>query len=166
MVKGASSDPIVRRYPQNSNHDSLKETTAVETMEILGIGTDIVECLRIGRMIERHGELFLLRVYTTREIRYCQGRKHSTEHFAGRWAAKEAILKSLGAGWRRGMCWTDVEVRNDGGGKPEVHLCGAVKDRAQQMHLSDILLTISHCRAYATASAIAVSGTVPRRTED
>src|SRR5439155_9903409 len=69
-------------------------------MEIVGIGTDIVECLRIGRMIEQHGELFLTRVYTEREVRYCQGRKHATEHFAGRWAAKEAILKCLGTGWR------------------------------------------------------------------
>jgi len=130
-------------------------------MEIVGIGTDIVECLRIGRMIEQHGELFLMRVYTPREIRYCQGRKHSTEHFAGRWAAKEAIMKCLGTGWRRGMCWTDVEVRNDPSGKPGVHLGGAAKDQAQQLHLSDILLTISHCRAYATACAIAVSGSKP-----
>ena len=131
-------------------------------MEIVGIGTDIVECLRIGRMIEQHGELFLMRVYTPREIRYCQARRHSTEHFAGRWAAKEAIMKCLGTGWRRGMCWTDVEVRNDVSGKPAVHLGGAAKDQAQHLHLSDILLTISHCRAFATACAIAVSGTPPR----
>jgi holo-[acyl-carrier protein] synthase len=131
-------------------------------MEIVGIGTDIVECLRIGRMIEQHGELFLLRVYTPREVRYCQGHKHSTEHFAGRWAAKEAILKCLGTGWRRGLSWTDVEVRSENNGKPSVHLGGAAKDQAQQLHLSDILLTISHCRAYATAFAIAVTGTAPR----
>src|SRR5437870_11465708 len=125
-------------------------------MEIVGIGTDIVECLRIGRMIEQHCELFLLRVYTPREIRYCQGRKHSTEHFAGRWAAKEAILKCLGTGWRRGLCWTEVEVRNDPSGRPQVLLCGAAKDIAQQLRISDILLSISHCRAYATAYATAV----------
>src|SRR5262249_36771069 len=70
-------------------------------MEILGIGTDIVECPRIGKMIEQHGELFLRRVYTEREIRYCQSRKHAIEHFAGRWAAKEAILKAIGTGWAR-----------------------------------------------------------------
>src|SRR5215470_7824314 len=128
-------------------------------MEIVGIGTDIVECLRIGRMVEQHGELFLTRVYTEREIRYCQGRKHATEHFAGRWAAKEAILKCLGTGWRRGLSWTDMEVRNDAAGKPTVHLCGAARDRAQQLHLTDILLTIAHCRAYATAYALAVAGT-------
>ena len=127
-------------------------------MDIVGIGTDIVECLRIGRMIEDHGELFLTRVFTDREIRYCQGRKRATEHFAGRWAAKEAVLKCLGTGWRRGLNWTDVEVRNDPDGKPGVHLCGAARDRAQHLRLAEIFLSISHCRAYATAYAVAVGG--------
>jgi holo-[acyl-carrier protein] synthase len=125
-------------------------------MDIVGIGTDIVECLRIGRMIERHGELFLTRVFTEREILYCQARRRATEHFAGRWAAKEAILKCLGSGWRRGLEWTDMEVRNDTDGKPQVLLCGGVKDLAQQLRVGDILLSISHCRAYATAYALAV----------
>src|SRR5438128_5798599 len=128
-------------------------------MDIVGIGTDIVECLRIGRMIEQHGELFLTRVFTEREIHYCQSRKHATEHFAGRWAAKEAILKSLGTGWRRGLCWTDVEVRNDPSGQPRVHMCGTAKDHAQVLRVTDVLITISHCRAYATAFAVAVRGT-------
>ncbi len=135
-------------------------------MQIVGIGTDIVECLRIGRMVEQHGELFLTRVYTPREIRYCQNRKHSTEHFAGRWAAKEAILKCLGTGWRRGLCWTDLEIRNDSQGKPRVVLRGAARDQAEQMRISEVLITISHFRAYATASAIAVSVTTPLRVED
>jgi holo-[acyl-carrier protein] synthase len=127
-------------------------------MEIVGIGTDIVECLRIGRMIEQHGELFLTRVYTEREIRYCQSRQRSTEHFAGRWAAKEAILKCLGAGGRRGLSWTDMEVRHDAGGKPQVLLCGTVKDLAQGQRVGNILLSIAHCRAYAVAYALAVRG--------
>jgi holo-[acyl-carrier protein] synthase len=130
-------------------------------MEIIGIGTDIVECHRIGRMIEQHGELFLTRVYTEREIRYCQERKRAMEHFAGRWAAKEAILKCLGTGWRRGLCWTEMEIRNDTNGRPHVLLCGAAKDIAQQLRISDILLSISHCRAYATAYATAVRGATP-----
>jgi holo-[acyl-carrier protein] synthase len=130
-------------------------------MEIVGIGTDIVECLRIGRMIAEHGELFLTRVYTSREIRYCQARKRATEHFAGRWAAKEAILKCLGTGWKRGLCWTDMEIRNDNNGRPQVLMCGAAKDLAQSLRISDVLLSISHCRAYATAYAIAVRNTTP-----
>jgi holo-[acyl-carrier protein] synthase len=135
-------------------------------MEIVGIGTDIVECLRIARMIEQHGELFLTRVYTPREIRYCQARKHSTEHFAGRWAAKEAVLKCLGTGWRRGLCWTDLEVRNDPSGQPRLLLCGAAKEQALSLGISDLLITISHCRAYATAYALALRGTRPPSTDD
>jgi holo-[acyl-carrier protein] synthase len=126
-------------------------------MEIVGIGTDIVECLRIGRMIEQHGELFLARVYTEREIRYCQGRKRATEHFAGRWAAKEAILKCLGTGGRRGLCWTDMEIRAGPGGEPKVLLCGAAKDVAQRLRIADIRISIAHCRAYATAYALALA---------
>src|SRR5437868_9595461 len=125
-------------------------------MDIIGIGTDIVECVRIRRMIDRHGELFLTRVFTEREVRYCQRSKQATEHFAGRWAAKEAILKCLGTGWRRGLCWTDMEVRNEPTGEPRVLLCGAAKDVAQTLRITDILLTISHCRAYATAYALAI----------
>lgn len=131
-------------------------------MDIVGIGTDIVECLRIGRMIEDHGELFLTRVYTTREIRYCQARKRSTEHFAGRWAAKEAIMKCLGTGWQKTISWTDMEIRNDKNGRPRVLLCGAAKDIAQKLGIADILLSMSHCRAYATATAIAVRASPPQ----
>jgi holo-[acyl-carrier protein] synthase len=126
-------------------------------MEILGIGTDIIECPRIGRMIEQHGELFLRRVYTDREIRYCQARKHAIEHFAGRWAAKEAILKALGTGWSRGIAWTDIEVRNGFGGEPRVLVGGGAKEVTLRRGIGDILISISHCRTYATAYAIAVS---------
>jgi holo-[acyl-carrier protein] synthase len=125
-------------------------------MEIAGIGTEIVECLRVGRMIEEHGELFLRRVYTEREIRYCQSRQRNTEHFAAFWAAKEAILKCLGLPWRRGLSWTDMEVRMEAGTRPQVMLCGAAKDIAQEQRIGDILLSLSHCRAYAVAHAIAV----------
>ena len=95
---------------------------------IIGIGTDITECLRIARMIERHGELFIDRVYTPEEIKYCQSRRQATQHFTGRWAAKEAVLKALGIGWRRGVAWRDVEVRTEPGGRPVVAARGAVKE--------------------------------------
>ena len=134
-------------------------------MEILGIGTHIIECPRIGRMIEQHGELFLRRVYTEREIRYCQARKHAIEHFAGRWAAKEAILKALGTGWSRGICWTDLEVRHDAAGQPKVLVRGGAKDAAVERGIGDILVSIAHCRTYATGYALAVGNGAekPRR---
>ena len=125
-------------------------------MEILGIGTDIIECPRIGKMIEQHGELFLRRVYTEREIRYCQARKHAIEHFAGRWAAKEAILKALGSGRSQGVGWTHIEVRNGQDGRPQVLVCGAAREIARQRGIGEILVSISHCRTYATASALAL----------
>lgn len=127
-------------------------------MQILGIGTDIVECPRIGRMIEQHGEFFLRRVYTEREIRYCQARKRALEHFAGRWAAKEAILKAIGTGWSKGISWTDLEVRNEPGGQPTVLVRGGARDAALGRGIGDILISISHCRTYATAYALAVGG--------
>jgi holo-[acyl-carrier protein] synthase len=125
-------------------------------MKIVGIGTDIIECPRIGRMLEEHGELFLRRVYTEREIRYCQARKHAIEHFAGRWAAKEAILKAIGTGWTKGICWTDLEVRNAPSGQPKVLVRAGAKDVALKRGIGNILVTISHCRHYATAYAIAL----------
>lgn len=129
-------------------------------MQTLGIGTDIIECLRIAQMIERHGELFIQRVYTDTEIQYCQRRKAVTQHFAGRWAAKEAILKALGTGWIRGISWRDLEIVNEQGGKPVVSLHGGAKDVAHSMGIAEILISISHCRSHATALAIA-TGTPP-----
>lgn len=125
-------------------------------MNVVGIGTDIVECLRIAQMIERHGELFISRVYTDHEIDYCQCRKQATQHFAGRWAAKEAVLKALGTGWRRGISWRDVEIRNDASGKPTVALRGGARDMVEELEITQMLISISHCRSHATAYALAV----------
>ncbi len=124
--------------------------------EIIGIGTDITECLRIARMIERHGELFINRVYTTGEIRYCQSRKQATQHWTGRWAAKEAVLKALGTGWRRGIRWRDIEILNEPSGRPKCSIHGGARDVAKQLGIAEMLVTISHCRTHATATAIAV----------
>jgi holo-[acyl-carrier protein] synthase len=125
-------------------------------MDIVGIGTEIVECLRVGRMIEQHGEVFLARVYTDREVRFCQARRRATEHFAARWAAKEAVFKALGTPWRRGIEWTDIEIEEEPGGVPQVLLGGATKESARSLRVANILLSLAHCRAYATAYAIAM----------
>jgi holo-[acyl-carrier protein] synthase len=135
-------------------------------MNILGIGTDIVECLRIAQMIERHGELFITRVYTPREIRYCQRRKAATQHFAGRWAAKEAVLKAVGTGWRRGISWRDVEICNVAGGKPIVVIRGGLREIADEMGIGQVLISISHCRSHATAYAIAIDRTPQAELEE
>ena len=102
---------------------------------IVGLGTDIVEIVRIGQMIERHGEQFLHRVYTEQEIRYCQRRKECYQHFAGRWAAKEAVMKTLGTGWARGVGWQDIEVCSAKSGQPSINIQGAAREFA------DLLIT-------------------------
>jgi holo-[acyl-carrier protein] synthase len=125
-------------------------------MRVIGIGTDIVECLRIAKMIERHGELFVGRVYTPHEIEYCSTKKAATQHYAGRWAAKEAVLKALGTGWVRGITWRDVEVRNQLGGKPTIRLAGGARDVCEKLGIAEMLISISHCRSHATAYALAL----------
>lgn len=123
---------------------------------ILGLGTDIIEVVRIGEMIERHGELFLQRVYTEQEIRYCQRRKAAIQHYAGRWAAKEAVMKTLGTGFSKGVGFKDIEVCSRKSGAPYLQLHDGAAEIAQKLGIDDVLITISHCRAYATATAIAL----------
>ncbi len=125
---------------------------------IYGIGTDIVECLRIAQMIERHGEQFLTRVFTSAEIQYCQSRAQATQHFAARWAAKEAVLKALGIGLRKGLSWRDIEIKNEPTGvKPQVVLRGTAKEMVESMDVEQVLITLAHCRSHATAYAVAIA---------
>ncbi len=124
-------------------------------MNILGIGTDIIECLRIAQMIERHGELFIRRVYTEHEIAYCSTKKASTQHYAGRWAAKESVLKVLGTGWKKGISWRDIEVRNKPSGAPTITLYAGARDVAEQLGIQKLHISISHCRSHATAYSVA-----------
>jgi holo-[acyl-carrier protein] synthase len=123
---------------------------------IVGVGTDIIETVRIGRVIERHGEAFLHRVFTDDEIRYCSKRREYLQHYAGRWAAKEAVMKVLGTGFAPGVGWKDIEVRTKPSGQPYIQLHGGVRELAEQMGIDEILISVSHCRAYATATAIGV----------
>ena len=126
-------------------------------MQVFGIGTDIVECARIESMIEKHQNLFIDRVFTPVEIEYCSKRKAAVQHYAGRWAAKEAILKSLGTGWAKGIAWTDIEVRNEMGGQPKVRLGGGAREICEKKGITEILISISHCAQFATAYATALT---------
>ena len=124
--------------------------------QLISIGTDIIECVRIAQMIEKHGEVFLQRVFTHREIEYCSSRKAATQHYAGRWAAKEAVLKVLGTGWARGIQWTDLEIQNEVSGAPVIKLSGKAAEIAKERGILEVMVTISHCRAYATAFATGI----------
>jgi holo-[acyl-carrier protein] synthase len=124
-------------------------------MNVIGHGIDTVECRRIAESVGRHGQRFLRRVFTAGELAYCLGRKREIEHLAGRFAAKEAVLKVLGTGWRRGISWTDIEVRNEPSGAPRVVLSGRCRQIADEMGIASILISISHVPTHAVASAIA-----------
>ena len=125
-------------------------------MKIIGLGTDIIECDRIARMLTRHGERFMNHVYTGEEVCYCSGRKVAEQHFAGRWAAKEAVLKAFGTGWVAGIGWRDVEVVIQRGGKPTIRLHRGAAQKATELGIAEVLISISHCKSHATATAIAV----------
>lgn len=146
-----------RRYNWIGRHDKLAPVTLGGGLVIVGLGTDIVEVERIGQMIERHGDTFLRRIYTSAEIEYCQQRKHSAEPFAGRWAAKEAVMKVLGTGFVQGTHFQEIEVVSEKSGRPRIVLHGSTAEVAKDLGISDVLITISHCREYATATAIGVS---------
>lgn len=125
-------------------------------MNVVGIGTEIVECARIARMIEEHGEDFLERVFTPCEMRRCHESKNTTERFAELWAAKEAVLKAIGIASVKNLTWTDVEIGNKIGEGITVRLQGAIKERAEAQKIHAIHVSMAHCRTHATANAVAV----------
>ncbi len=117
-----------------------------------GIGTDIIEIDRIKKSIDKFADRFLDKVFTPKEQHYCLLYKESERQFAGRFAAKEAILKALGTGLSDSIRWTDIEILNDEKGKPIVYLHREVKKRCGNPNLQ---VSISHCKEYATATALA-----------
>jgi len=125
-------------------------------MEIIAHGIDLVDFPRIADMVERHGDRFINRVFTAAEQAYARSNRNTVEKYAGRFAAKEAILKLLGTGWRGRIAWTDIEVTNDSAGRPEVTLSGEVKVIADRMRIRQISISITHTANFAIASAVAL----------
>ncbi|MEW6064544.1 ACP synthase [Desulforamulus profundi] len=117
-----------------------------------GIGTDIIEIERIELAVSRSGQQFLDRVFTPAEQEHCKGK---VQCLAGRFAAKEAILKALGTGLRE-LRWTNIEILPNYLGKPEVKLTGAALELAEKMDVARVLVSISHDRGRAVAFAVAV----------
>jgi holo-[acyl-carrier protein] synthase len=108
-------------------------------------------------MIKRHGGRFLNKVFTAAEQAYAEANKNVTEKLAGRFAAKEAVLKLLGTGWRGKIAWTDIEIINNPTGQPEVVLCGEVKKIADKLRIKHISVSITHTANFAIASAVALT---------
>jgi len=126
-------------------------------MEIVAHGIDLVDCPRIEKMVEEHGERFINRVFTTAEQAYAEANKDRIEKLAGRFAAKEAVLKLVGTGWRGKIAWTDVEIVNNKAGQPEVNLCGEVNKIAERLGIKHISVSITHTANFAIASAVALT---------
>ncbi len=126
---------------------------------IVGIGLDIAEVDRVQAAIERHGERFLHRIYTDEERRYCDSKPNRFERYAGRFAAKEAAMKAIGTGWRRGVAWRDFEVRRAPSGQPIIQFGGKAAEIAKALGVQRALVTISHTEANAFAQVLLEGGT-------
>jgi len=126
-------------------------------MGIIAHGIDLVDFPRIEDMVKRHGERFLDRVFTAGEQKYAQANKNGIEKLAGRFAAKEAVLKLVGTGWRGKIAWTDIEVVNTETGQPQVILSGEVKKIADKLGITQISVSITHTANFAIASAVALA---------
>ena len=126
-------------------------------MRVFGIGIDVVEVDRIASAIERHGDLFLGRLFTADERHYCETQKKSALHYAARFAAKEAVSKALGTGIGRQAGWLDLEITRDPSGAPKLVLHAAAAEFARQNGITEIQISLTHARDYAAANAIAIA---------
>jgi holo-[acyl-carrier protein] synthase len=132
---------------------AVKGTQKQDAM-VRSIGVDIVDVKRIRRLAEEHGETFLNRVFLPSERAYCDGKAHRFEHYAARFAAKEAVLKVLRTGWAQGLTFQDVEVWRDDHGVPHVNLSGRAKQVAESSGIHQVLVSLSHTAEYAVAEAV------------
>lgn len=125
---------------------------------IASVGVDLIEVGRIQRALEddKIGRRFRERVYTEQEIRYCERKgRGKYASYAGRFAAKEAVMKALGRGWSRDVSWLDIEVRPAPGGRPEISLHRKTSAWARKLKIHNFSLSITHTRDYAMAYVIA-----------
>ena len=120
---------------------------------IKGIGVDLVEISRVRKLLEQDNG-FVERIFTAREIGYCEGKYFKAQHYAARFTAKEAFFKALGTGFRDGMSWQDVEVENDELGKPQLQLAAIALKKFKNKKLKRIFLSLSHTRDMAVALVV------------
>ncbi len=120
---------------------------------IFGLGTDLIEVERVASKIKKEMGFREL-VFSKNEIRYCEAQTHQFEHFAARFAAKEAFMKALGTGWDKGLSWNEIEILNDVNGKPILSLQGETQKTVSEMGLKNILVSLSHLKTIASAVVI------------
>jgi holo-[acyl-carrier protein] synthase len=124
---------------------------------ILGLGVDIIEIERIRKAVGEQGEGFLGRIFTPTEVTYCSGKANPSQHYAARFAAKEAVSKALATGWSGEFAWKDVEVMNDAAGRPLVTLHGRIGERLAGCR---VLVSLSHSETHVVAVAV-IEGPAP-----
>jgi holo-[acyl-carrier protein] synthase len=124
-------------------------------MTVVGIGVDVVEVGRIERAIARWGDAFVRRIYTPAEIVRAEAGVAPAPRHAARFAAKEAVMKALGVGWRA-LAWRDIEITNDAAGRPVVELHGSARRIAGERGISSVLVALSHTHEHAVANAVAL----------
>jgi len=122
-------------------------------VEIVGLGVDICEIARMEQALARHPTM-RARVFTPEEIAYCDGKARPAESYAGRFAAREAVIKALGG--YRGKLWQDISVARQPSGAPSIALAGGAKDRADALGITSVLITFTHEKTNAVAFALAV----------
>jgi holo-[acyl-carrier protein] synthase len=121
---------------------------------IYGIGIDLVQVKRIEQALERWGDRFKNKVFTPGEIDYCSRKRNSSPNYAARFAAKEALVKALGIGMRKGVHWKDVEVARGPLGKPLLKLSGQATEVCKQEKIAGIFVSITHDQEYSSAIVV------------
>jgi holo-[acyl-carrier protein] synthase len=121
---------------------------------IAGTGIDIAEVDRIQASIERFGARFIERIFTPGERAYVESKANRCERYAARFAAKEAGMKAIGTGWRRGVTWKDFEVVNQPGGRPALHFHGVAAKVAAEMGVTRVQLSLTHTAAQGMAFVV------------
>lgn len=124
---------------------------------VVSTGIDIVDIARVRKIAAEHGEKLKNRVFTEEEIAYCDSRPNPERHFAGKWAAKEAVVKALGTGWAHEVLYKNIEIINDSYGKPVVRLNGKAETISRTKSIDRISISIAHEDAFAVAVAVGIA---------
>lgn len=121
---------------------------------ITGTGIDIVEIPRMREAIDKWGSGFISKIFTQREVKYSKSKRFYEQHFAARFAAKEAVVKAFGEPSKFPMRWTDIEVVNDSEGKPVIEFRGDALKFKRKKKVDEVIVSMSHSKNYAVASVI------------
>jgi holo-[acyl-carrier protein] synthase len=120
---------------------------------IVGLGSDLLDVARVEQKLREDSNL-VTSLFTPLEIAYCEGKHCPAEHYAARFAAKEALLKALGTGWRDGLSWREIEIQNDDLGRPVMVLSGRVEQLACQRNVVRVHVSLTHSATHAAATVV------------